>query len=71
MRNKGILKNLSSDSKNLFLESLLEVKISDEAERLKAEGKTLKDFTDAELIERYIDWTFGELEKLKNYMECN
>lgn len=69
--NKGILKNLSNDNKDLFLDSLLEVKISNEAKRLKSEGKTLKDFTNKELEDRYIDWTFGELEKLKDYMECN
>lgn len=71
MRNKGILKQLNDNDKKIFLESLGELKIQQEAKRLKAEGKTLKDFTDAELIERYIDWTFGELEKLKKYMECN
>lgn len=68
--NKGILKGLSRDDKNLFIECLCEVKISDEAERLKAEGKTLKDFTNKEIEERYIDWTFGELELLSKMLEC-
>lgn len=66
--NKGILKELSKDNKKIFLESLCEVKIEEEAKKLKAEGKTLDDFTEDEIVDRYIDWTVWEVIELKKYM---
>lgn len=45
-----------------------EVKIEEEAKRLKTEGKTLDDFTEEEIVDRYIDWTVWEVIQLKKYM---
>ena len=57
---------------NIFTEALgeikIEIKIEKEAKRLKAEGKTLKDFTEEEIVNRYIDWTVWEVMQLKKYM---
>ena len=53
---------------NIFTEALGEIKIEKEAKRLKAEGKTLKDFTEEEIVNRYIDWTVWEVIQLKKYM---
>lgn len=53
---------------NIFTEALGEIKIEEEAKRLKAEGKTLADFTEEEIVDRYIDWTVWEVIQLKKYM---
>ena len=53
---------------NIFTEALGEVKIEEEAKKLKAEGKTLDDFTEEEIVDRYIDWTVWEVIQLKKYM---
>lgn len=53
---------------NIFTEALGEIKIEKEAKRLKSEGKTLKDFTEEEIVNRYIDWTVWEVIQLKKYM---
>ena len=53
---------------DIFTEALGEVKIEEEAKKLKAEGKTLDDFTEDEIVYRYIDWTVWEVIELKKYM---
>ena len=50
---------------NIFTEALGKIKIEKEAKRLKAEGKTLADFTEEEIVNRYIDWTVWEVIQLK------
>lgn len=57
-----------SEIGNIFTEALGEIKIEKEAKRLKAEGKTLDDFSEEEIVNRYIDWTVWEVIQLKKYM---
>ena len=62
--NKGILKKLSKDNKKIFLESLCEVKIEEEAKKLKAEGKDIDKLSCDEFKQRFGKWTRYELETL-------
>ena len=51
-----------------ILQEVGEIKIEKEAKRLKAEGKTLDDFSEEEIVNRYIDWTVWGVIQLKKYM---
>ena len=61
-------KEIGRELGDIFTEALGEVKIEEEAKKLKAEGKTLDDFTEDEIVYRYIDWTVWEVIELKKYM---
>lgn len=65
---KLIHKEFGQEVGNIFTEALGEIKIEKEAKRLKAEGKTLDDFSEEEIVNRYIDWTVWEVIQLKKYM---
>lgn len=67
-KNKLIHKEFGKELGDIFTEALGEVKIEKEAKRLKAEGKTLDDFSEEEIVNRYIDWTVWEVIQLKKYM---
>ena len=67
-KRKLVHKEFGQEVGNIFTEALGEVKIEEEAKKLKAEGKTLKDFTEEEIVDRYIDWTVWEVIQLKKYM---
>lgn len=67
-KHKLVHKEFGSEIGNIFTEALGDIKIEKEAKRLKAEGKTLKDFTEEEIVNRYIDWTVWEVIQLKKYM---
>ena len=67
-KNKLIHKEFGKELGDIFTEALGEVKIEEEAKKLKAEGKTLDDFTEEEIVEKYIDWTVWEVIQLKKYM---
>ncbi|MEI0797326.1 hypothetical protein R4Q14_03220 [Brachyspira intermedia] len=68
-KRKLVHKEFGLEIANIFTEALGEIKIEKEAKRLKAEGKTLKDFTEEEIVNRYINWTVWEVMQLKKYME--
>ena len=68
-KRKLVHKEFGQEVGNIFTEALGEIKIEKEAKRLKAEGKTLKDFTEEEIVNRYINWTVWEVMQLKKYME--
>lgn len=65
-KRKLIYQEFGSEIGNIFTEALSEIKIEKEAKRLKAEGKTLDDFSEEEIVNRYIDWTVWEVIQLKN-----
>lgn len=65
-KRKLIYQEFGSEIGNIFTEALGEIKIEKEAKRLKAEGKTLDDFSEEEIVNRYIDWTVWEVIQLKN-----
>lgn len=65
---KTFKKEFGRELGDIFTEALGEVKIEEEAKKLKAEGKTLDDFTEDEIVNRYIDWTVWEVIQLKKYM---
>lgn len=67
-KSKLVHKEFGQEVGNIFTEALGEIKIEKEAKRLKAEGKTLADFTEEEIVNRYIDWTVWEVIQLKKYM---
>lgn len=67
-KNKLIHKKFGKELGDIFTEALGEVKIEEEAKKLKAECKTLDDFTEEEIVEKYIDWTVWEVIQLKKYM---
>ena len=75
-KNKLIYKEFGRELGDIFTEALGELKIEEEAKvkikkeykKLKAEGKTLDDFTEEEIVNRYIDWTVWEVIQLKKYM---
>ena len=67
-KNKLIHQEFGQEVGNIFTEALGEIKIEKEAKRLKAEGKTLDDFSEEEIVNRYIDWTVWEVIQLKKYM---
>ena len=75
-KNKLIHKEFGRELGDIFTEALGELKIEEEAKvkikkeykKLKAEGKTLDDFTEEEIVNRYIDWTVWEVIELKKYM---
>ena len=54
-KRKLVYQEFGQEVGNIFTEALGEIKIEKEAKRLKAEGKTLKDFTEEEIVNRYID----------------
>ena len=54
-KNKLIHKEFGQEVGNIFTEALGEIKIEKEAKRLKAEGKTWDDFSEEEIVNRYID----------------
>ena len=67
-KRKLIYQEFGSEIGNIFTEALGEIKIEKEAKRLKAEGKTLDDFSEEEIVNRYIDWTVWGVIQLKKYM---
>ena len=67
-KRKLVHKEFGQEVGNIFTEALGEIKIEKEAKRLKAEGKTLQDFTEEEIVNRYINWTVWEVMQLKKYM---
>ena len=67
-KRKLVHQEFGSEIGNIFTEALGEIKIEKEAKRLKAEGKTLDDFSEEEIVNRYIDWTVWEVIQLKKYM---
>ena len=67
-KNKLIYKEFGRELGDIFTEALGELKIEEEAKKLKAEGKTLDDFTEEEIVNRYINWTVYEVIQLKKYM---
>ena len=67
-KRKLVYQEFGQEVGNIFTEALGDIKIEKEAKRLKAEGKTLKDFTEEEIVNRYIDWTVWEVIQLKKYM---
>ena len=67
-KNKLVHKEFGKELGDIFTEALGEIKIEKEAKRLKAEGKTLDDFSEEEIVNRYIDWTVWEVIQLKKYM---
>ena len=67
-KRKLVHKEFGQEVGNIFTEALGEIKIEEEAKRLKAEGKTLDDFSEEEIVNRYIDWTVWEVIQLKKYM---
>ena len=67
-KRKLVHKEFGQEVGNIFTEALGEIKIEKEAKRLKAECKTLDDFSEEEIVNRYIDWTVWEVIQLKKYM---
>lgn len=67
-KRKLVYQEFGQEVGNIFTEALGEVKIEEEAKKLKAEGKTLDDFTEEEIVNRYINWTVYEVIQLKKYM---
>ena len=67
-KNKLVHKEFGKELGDIFTEALGEIKIEKEAKRLKAECKTLDDFSEEEIVNRYIDWTVWEVIQLKKYM---
>ena len=75
-KRKLVYQEFGQEVGNIFTEALGELKIEEEAKvkikkeykKLKAEGKTLDDFTEDEIVNRYIDWTVWEVIELKKYM---
>lgn len=67
-KHKLVHQEFGQEVGNIFTEALGEIKIEKEAKRLKAEGKTLDDFSEEEIVNRYIDWTVWQVIQLKKYM---
>ena len=67
-KRKLVYQEFGQEVGNIFTEALGEVKIEEEAKKLKAEGKTFDDFTEEEIVNRYINWTVYEVIQLKKYM---
>ena len=67
-KHKLVHQEFGQEVGNIFTEALGEIKIEKEAKRLKAEGKTLDDFSEEEIVNRYIDWTVWGVIQLKKYM---
>ena len=67
-KRKLVYQEFGQEVGNIFTEALGEIKIEKEAKRLKAEGKTFEDFTEDEIVNRYINWTVWEVIQLKKYM---